>query len=309
MQEDPIVSWRGAPDRPWRVVILTNCSQSLILLDRLVRANGHSTAAAIMPRPRNASDSRRHGLRTAVNDTPPDVELCMVPRANRIAPLLRMYEPDLVMCLYFPWRVPADALAVPRLGVINGHPSRLPRYRGPQPTAWAVRNGDREIGFTVHRMDEDFDTGPILAQAAVEIGHDAPLGQIVATSNLLADATFARALEMLADGKQGHPQPAAGASYARPFSAEDAWLDTSRPAEEVHNLVRAWNFVSLYEGEQGPLIELDGQYVRVVVTSLTDPVGDKPRLDCADGPLWIAYHTPVDGLRTAGDVRVVARAA
>jgi methionyl-tRNA formyltransferase len=54
--------------------------------------------------------------------------------------------------------IPVDALDVPPLGVINTHPSLLPRYRGPNPIAWTVRNGDRELGYSIHRMDADFDT-------------------------------------------------------------------------------------------------------------------------------------------------------
>ena len=64
----------------------------------------------------------------------------------------------------FPWKVPADALAVPKLGWLNGHPSLLPRHRGPVPLAWAIRNGDEDFGITFHRMDAELDTGPILAQ-------------------------------------------------------------------------------------------------------------------------------------------------
>jgi methionyl-tRNA formyltransferase len=54
----------------------------------------------------------------------------------------------------FPWLLPADALAVPRLGAVNVHPSLLPRYRGPNPVGWTFRNDDAEIGLTFHRMDD-----------------------------------------------------------------------------------------------------------------------------------------------------------
>ena len=50
-------------------------------------------------------------------------------------------RPDLVVCMGFPWKVPADALAVPPLGWLNGHPSLLPHRPGPVPVAWAIREG------------------------------------------------------------------------------------------------------------------------------------------------------------------------
>ncbi len=58
---------------------------------------------------------------------------------------------------------------MPRLGIVNGHPSLLPHYRGPIPVAWAVRNGETEIGLTYHLMDEQFDTGNVLAQAPIPL--------------------------------------------------------------------------------------------------------------------------------------------
>jgi methionyl-tRNA formyltransferase len=276
--------------KPWRVVILSNDGFSVPLLDKVVRACGHSTIAAIMPRPKNLEHHRRSALGSAVAAAPTDLEICVVTRPSRLAPVLQAYEPDLAVCMYFPWLVPADALAVPRLGVVNGHPSLLPRHRGPMPMAWAIRNGDREIGVTVHRMDETFDTGPMLAQVSVEIPEEALFGEVSAALQKCAIHAFVGGLNRLAEGSAGDPQPEAGASYAGPFSAEDAWLDLSRPAREVNNLVRAWSFVGRHEGERGPLVEIDGERIRLHATSLTEPPAPVRRLDCADGPLWVLYE-------------------
>jgi len=65
-----------------------------------------------------------------------------------------------------------ELLALPRLGCVNTHPSLLPRYRGPNPLFWQFMNGETQGGLTMHRMDVDFDTGPILVQRAIEIAPD-----------------------------------------------------------------------------------------------------------------------------------------
>jgi len=111
-------------------------------------------------------------------DGPQDVPLVFPPTRRALTQLLRPFEPDLVLCTGFPWRIPAAALAVPTLGWVNGHPSLLPEYRGPTPMAWAVRNGETEIGLTYHRMDEDFDTGAILAQGSVPLGDEDTLSSL-----------------------------------------------------------------------------------------------------------------------------------
>ena len=105
-----------------------------------------------------------------LGELPADLSVLLPARRSAIAPLLGSVEPDLAVCMGFPWKIPPDALAVPTHGWINGHPSLLPLHRGPVPVAWAIRDGDEEIGITFHRMDAELDTGAILAQKTLEIG-------------------------------------------------------------------------------------------------------------------------------------------
>src|SRR5262249_59678446 len=70
------------------------------------------------------------------------------------------------------------------------------------------------------------------------------------------------------------------------FAEEDAQLDLSRPADELHRLAWAWRYAISLGGTRGALLELDGRLVRVLATSLTEVEGAR-RLDCGDGPLWI----------------------
>ncbi|MDX6454243.1 MAG: methionyl-tRNA formyltransferase, partial [Gaiellaceae bacterium] len=83
-----------------------------------------------------------------VADDPPELDVLFAATKHSIAGLLRAYEPDVALCTGFPWRITAEAIGVPKHGIVNGHPSLLPRYRGPFPIAWAVRNGETEIGLT-----------------------------------------------------------------------------------------------------------------------------------------------------------------
>lgn len=95
---------------------------------------------------------------------------------DRIAAL----TPDVIVVACFPWRVPQAIRAMPRFGCLNVHPSLLPDGRGPEPVFWAFRRGLRETGVTIHRMDGGLDTGPILAQQAVEIGAGATISTLEA---------------------------------------------------------------------------------------------------------------------------------
>src|SRR5690606_8132833 len=65
--------------------------------------------------------------------------------------------------------LPAQVLAIPRLGCLNIHASLLPRWRGAAPIQRAIEAGDAETGITIMQMDEGLDTGPMLSRVATQI--------------------------------------------------------------------------------------------------------------------------------------------
>ena len=154
----------------WRVVIVTRIAPVLAGFDAVVRAAGHEPVALLSMRDNDGRYGALPETGELVMSAAPELDVLLPARRSSIAPLLASVEPDLVVCMGFPWKIPPDALAVPRHGWLNGHPSLLPRHRGPLPIAWAIREGDEEIGITFHKMDAELDTGPILAQRPYRIG-------------------------------------------------------------------------------------------------------------------------------------------
>jgi methionyl-tRNA formyltransferase len=221
---------------------------------------------------------------------PPGLDVLIPGRRARIAPLLEAVRPDLVVCMGFPWKVPADALAVPPLGWLNGHPSLLPRHRGPVPVAWAIRGGDEELGITFHFMDAELDTGPIVAQRTFPLGEFAEPDELYASMGPVVGDALHEALEKIAAGERGTPQPEGG-EYETFFTEDDVHLDLTRPAREVNRLVWAWHFTIPNGTERGALLELDGETVRVLQSSLEEVDGAR-RIECTDAPLWLVRTEP-----------------
>jgi methionyl-tRNA formyltransferase len=282
-----------APSPPWRIVILSTVQPAVAGLDALSRAAGHQPVAIVTSQgPQGRRDEsnpqRQEFFNRLVWEAPPDLDIAIAHDRSRLAPLLAAFEPDLVLCLGFPWRVPPDALAVPQLGIVNGHPSILPRYRGPAPMAWAVRNGETELGMSYHRMDEDFDTGGVLAQGSFPLGEDDWITDLQPKLGALSSQLLPRVFERLASGDPGDPQDDAQASYAGFFEDEYSAIDWSRPAAELHRQVRAWSFMFGYG--QGAVAELEGCSVRIV------------RSRVERGP---ADGAPGDVLRRGGDAVLV----
>src|SRR6476469_2302395 len=149
----------------WRVVVIANVLPIAEPLIQTVRGMGHDVVAWLMQRRPHAVDMPPPPWGETTDRTAPQgVNLIMARDTEVLAPLLRGLEPDVALCWGFSWKIPQEALDVPRYGSVNQHPAPLPRHRGPIPLSWALREGDEEFFVTWHRMDADLDTGPILAQ-------------------------------------------------------------------------------------------------------------------------------------------------
>jgi methionyl-tRNA formyltransferase len=276
---------------PWRVVFITVVPPVAQGYTDVVRALGHEPVAVIASRRRAPGNPPNALAPKMLSDAPEGLDLLFVEKRRSIAPLLRAYDADLAICTGFPWLIPAEAIAAPRHGIVNGHPSLLPRYRGPFPVAWAVRNGEREIGMTYHRMDAAFDTGPILSQAAVPLGDEDTWDELQGKFAELTPRMLAQVFERLAAGDPGDAQAGEG-EYQSLFETDYRYVDPTQTAAEVHRQTRAWSFMPPVMPVLGPILERDGTSVRLLRTSLTEVPGAE-RLECADGPLWVVETAEV----------------
>lgn len=270
-----------------RIVLVTEVPQVSQRMTALLRELGHEPVALLCTR--EGAERRGGAFEALVRDAPAGLDVVVPASRARIAPLLRAFDPDVFLCNGFPWKIPPDALAVPRLGAVNGHPSLLPRYRGPSPIGWAIRNGDTEIGWTLHYMDAELDTGPVLAQAPIPLGDEHGWEELAPKLDETVRQLLPRALARVEAGDPGDPQPEGEGEYASFFEPEYVWIDWTKPAEEVYRQVRAWRFAP-GSGERGALTELDGEKVRVLRTSLEPAEGREMR--CGEGSIWIVETEP-----------------
>ena len=260
-----------------RVVVITQIVPVAEGYTQLATALGHEVPAVIVGRP-------YHEPADAFVAASAPADVVFAASKHSIGPLLRAYDADVGLCTGFPWLIPQEAIDVPRLGIVNGHPTLLPKGRGPNPWAWAIRNGESEIGMTYHYMDATFDTGNILAQKAIAIGPDDTEETLVPRFQAAAQELLPEVFAKLEAGDPGVPQ--VGGEYQHAFEDEYAVADLSQPAAEVHRQVRAWSFMP-ERRRIGPVV--NGR--RLVRTSLTEVPGAE-RLDCGDGPLWIVESVP-----------------
>jgi methionyl-tRNA formyltransferase len=277
-----------------RIGIISNVLPVVDPLVETLSELGHEPVAWLMSRkPRDRELPVPPWGDITDGNAPEAVNLLFARRKEDVALLFRGLDLDVVLCWGFGWKLPQEALDVPRLGSVNNHPALLPRHRGPYPFAWTFREGDKEFGSTWHRMDAEFDTGPILAQSSVPL-EDTDCW-VEDFGPKILQSTFAmlpRVFERLEAGDPGDPQSTEGASWAGPFEEDYATVDWSQSAREIHNQVRAWRHLFGTGEIEGPIAELDGERLKLLRTSLIDPGDGARRVECGDGPIWVVEFEP-----------------
>ena len=154
--------------------------------------------------------------------------------------------------------LPQAALDLPRLGCINIHASLLPRWRGAAPIHRAIEAGDSHTGITIMQMDAGLDTGDMLLSESLPIGEKDTTGELHDRLAALGGRLVVSALARLDAGDlRPEPQPADGVTYADKVSKAEAEIAWSRPAQEIHRAVRAFNpFPGAYSAVDGAQIKL-----------------------------------------------------
>lgn len=154
---------------------------------------------------------------------------------------LRATRPDILVSWFWTRKVPRAALALAPMGGVNVHPSLLPRHRGADPYFWTLRARDVETGVTVHRIDDDYDTGPIFLQRRVIVPEGADSWRLAKRLDLPCLEALRDALRLFERGAPPAPvaQDAARATQAPAPSDDDCEIRWSEGAEDVLALVRA----------------------------------------------------------------------
>jgi len=145
--------------------------------------------------------------------------------------------------------LPANVLALPRLGCLNIHGSLLPRWRGAAPIHRAVLAGDEQTGVCIMQMDEGLDTGDMLLSKSIDIGVNDTVSQLHDRLASLGAEALLEALPLHCAGKlEVIAQPEEGVSYAEKLSKAEAKLDFQDSSEILHRKVRAFNPWPVAEG-------------------------------------------------------------
>ena len=211
---------------------------------KALTAAGHFVVAAYTQPDRPAGRGRQLTA-SPVKDFAED---CGIPvlqpetlRDQTVAAELKALRPDVMVVAAYGLLLPQDVLDIPTHGCLNVHASLLPRWRGAAPIQAAILANDTVTGISLMQMTAGLDCGPVFSRAKLKIGCEESAGELHDRLASLGGELLVRDLGNILDGRTPLDQDESLTTYAAKIQKQDAQLDWSLPADQLHRHIRAYN--------------------------------------------------------------------
>jgi len=198
-------------------------------------------------------------------------------------------------------------------GIVNIHPSLLPRWRGAAPIQLAIFSGDEKTGVSLMRVDAGLDTGPVFFQQEIPICREDTFGSLHdKLSALSADMLLSVLPRIMNQELVAEAQDDTTTTYADKWSREDCSVDWSDPADVISRRIRTCS------PDPGARTSLNGEILKIfsaeapteasghlpspiVSGTVTAVYSDRIAVSCGDG-----HQLLISELQLAGKRRMVA---
>lgn len=212
-------------------------------------------------------------------------------------------KPDLGVVIAYGQIIPQELIDIPRLGIVNVHPSQLPKYRGPSPMQWALLNGDEKTEIDIMQIDAGMDTGDVLFRKpfSIEKGeHYLNLQKRISHDGALFLAE--KMPDILSGNSAPEKQDNNLASYSKMIARSDGEVDPRREsAQDIYHKSRAfylWPGVYMFLEDKRlkfslPDILPSGNGVKPGELFLTDH--HECAIMCQDGSALIPQSLQIEG--------------
>jgi len=230
-----------------RIVTMVNWNIGVRYLKELIKMGEHIVGVVVWPEnPSPGYPLDDYCVRKVAfeNNLPVYQPIPKEINSPKFIKVLTELKPDLIISASFPKIFCKDILRIPSLGCINTHPSLLPKYRGMAPDFWAIINGDKEAGLTVHFLDEGVDSGDIIIQGKVGVSSADTGFTLEEKLGELASELFEKWFPLVKEGNapriKQNDEDATFCNWKKTY-AQINWNDS---AIKIYNLIRALTYPS-----------------------------------------------------------------
>lgn len=226
-----------------KIVFLGTPKFAIPSLEKLLESN-HEILAVITPPDKPAKRGQKL-LPCCVKEWALEKKL-QIQQFTRISrdgiKFLEDLKPDIIITVAYGQILSQQVLDIPRYGVINVHPSLLPKYRGASPIQTAIIKGETVTGITIMQTNVGMDSGDILKSETFEILPNQNAGEL---SDELSEVGAKMLLEVLSDIEAGNINPIkqnhSDATFTTKIDKEDCSINWNKSAKQIHDLVRGAN--------------------------------------------------------------------
>jgi methionyl-tRNA formyltransferase len=204
---------------------------------------GRSDAVAGVFCAPEATGAKPDPLRAAAQERQIPVYQLSSLKSDEASETLRALDVELGVMAYVLQFVPQAFASLPAHGMIQYHPSLLPRYRGPSSINWPIIRGEQRTGLTIFRPTDGLDEGPVILQKETPIGPDDTLGSVYFDRLFpMGIQALLEAADLVTSGKAVPvTQDESQASYLGWCRAAEASINWHNHVDLVYNLIRGCN--------------------------------------------------------------------
>ena len=168
---------------------------------------------------------------------------------------------DLGIVVSFGKIIPGEVINLFKKGIINVHPSILPRYRGPNPIRWQILNKERESGVSIMKITEGVDEGDVLMIRRIPLSGEETYTELREKLISIGRKALIEALEIIEKGKDEWKPQRGEISYAPKFKRDFERIDWHEDGEKIKRKILALSkepgAYSIFRGKRLKILKAD----------------------------------------------------
>ena len=181
---------------------------------------------------------------------------------------LKKLNPDFFVTFAFGQILSQEVLDIPKYETINLHASLLPKYRGANPIQRAIINGDKKTGICTMITELGLDCGDVCLMEPIDISDNMTCADLFEIISKKSPRLIEKTLVGLVDNTIiPQKQCAEGVCMENKLTKEETLIDWSKPAQEIHNLVRG-----IYKSPSAYFV-YNGKIIKVLETCVVKEQG------------------------------------
>lgn len=220
--------------------LATGVTTTAPTLQALITA-GYEIAAVVIAQSASSSSRKPRPLEVARIAAQHGIPVIAPPKLTKAKDELMSFDAEAGILAAYGKIVPTSIIGVFPSGIINIHPSLLPKHRGSTPIETVILDGELETGVSLMGLAEKMDDGPVYAQQIVPLRGDETKQALADQLLKLGSNMLITHLPKILDGSLApSAQDEAQATYTDKIDKNDSELDFKKPAGELEREVRAY---------------------------------------------------------------------